>query len=85
MGYPTFKQVLIAVRELIASEKQEFICCAISKVCTNGRYKYRQRIQKQLDGCYTCDSWLHEKHPEINSYQHYGTPLYKRKAKKDVS
>lgn len=66
----TFKETLIKVRELIANDKERFICLAITEVL--GAYhdlNYRQRIIKQIDFHYTYDDWVDKNFPELQIYK----------------
>lgn len=62
----TFKETLIKVRELIANDKEEFICLAITKILDPDHdLNYRQRIMKQIDFHCTYNDWVDKNFPEL--------------------
>lgn len=62
----TFKETLIKVRELIANDKERFICRAITEVLgPDHSLNYRQRIRKQIDFHRTYEDWVDKNFPEL--------------------
>ena len=51
----TFLEALMAIRPLIASKEQEYICYALSRV---GASQYCGLIEGQLRGLQSYDGWL---------------------------